>query len=168
MRHRCQEAPSKVAATAATSPEGASEATTPDRTRGFRPRNRVDRPAGLQLGPADVHGQNIAAPIGVNTVATRTWLLTNKEFRKSIKERGVLEAVTVYRNGNGQSVLLRGQRRTVTAAEVGTPTGLIPARVVPQAADADRIGDQMVENIHRAGCARPRSSRAWSSWPCSA
>jgi ParB family chromosome partitioning protein len=75
----------------------------------------------------------------------------HKEFRKSIKERGVLEAVTVYRNEDGQYVLLRGQRRTVTAAEVGTPTGLIPARVVPQPADADRIGDQMVENIHRAG-----------------
>ncbi|QSR32218.1 nuclease [Nocardioides sp. S5] len=75
----------------------------------------------------------------------------HKEFRKSIKERGVLEAVTVYRNEDGQYVLLRGQRRTVTAAEVGTPTGMIPARVVPQPADADRIGDQMVENIHRAG-----------------
>ncbi|MBZ5733599.1 ParB N-terminal domain-containing protein [Nocardioides sp. TRM66260-LWL] len=75
----------------------------------------------------------------------------HKEFRKSIKERGVLEAVTVYRDEDGQYVLLRGQRRTVTAAEVGTPTGLIPARVVPQPADADRIGDQMVENIHRAG-----------------
>lgn len=75
----------------------------------------------------------------------------HKEFRKSIKERGVLEAVTVYRNEDGQYVLLRGQRRTVTAAEVGTPTGLIPARVVPQPDDADRIGDQMVENIHRAG-----------------
>lgn len=75
----------------------------------------------------------------------------HKEFRKSIKERGVLEAVTVYHDEDGQYVLLRGQRRTVTAAEVGTPTGLIPARVVPQPADADRIGDQMVENIHRAG-----------------
>lgn len=75
----------------------------------------------------------------------------HKEFRKSIKERGVLETVTVHRNADGQYVLLRGQRRTVTAAEVGTPTGLIPARVVPQPADADRIGDQMVENIHRAG-----------------
>lgn len=75
----------------------------------------------------------------------------HKEFRKSINERGVLEAVTVYRDEDGQYVLLRGQRRTVTAAEVGTPTGLIPARVVPQPDDADRIGDQMVENIHRAG-----------------
>lgn len=35
----------------------------------------------------------------------------HKEFRKSIKERGVLEAVTVYRNEDGQYVLLRGQRR---------------------------------------------------------
>lgn len=75
----------------------------------------------------------------------------HKEFRKSIKERGVLEAVTVYRNEDDHFVLVRGQRRTVTAAEVGTPAGLIPARVVPQPADADRIGDQMVENLHRAG-----------------
>ncbi len=96
----------------------------------------------LHLNPADII-------IGTNV---RTDLRADhKEFRKSIKERGVLEAVTVYRNEDGQYVLLRGQRRTVTAAEVGTPTGLIPARVVPQPADADRIGDQMVENIHRAG-----------------
>ncbi|MGE9808983.1 ParB/RepB/Spo0J family partition protein [Janibacter sp. G1551] len=94
------------------------------------------------LDPADII-------IGTNV---RTDLRPDhKEFRKSVKERGVLEAVTVYRNEDGQHVLLRGQRRTVTAAEVGTPTGLIPARVVPQPADADRIGDQMVENIHRAG-----------------
>jgi len=96
----------------------------------------------LYLAPAEII-------IGTNV---RTDLRPDhKEFRKSIKERGVLEAVTVYRNGEGQHVLLRGQRRTVTAVEVGTPTGLIPARVVPQPADADRIGDQMVENIHRAG-----------------
>ena len=96
----------------------------------------------LYLAPAEII-------IGTNV---RTDLRADhKEFRKSIKERGVLEAVTVYRNEDGQHVLLRGQRRTVTAAEVGTPTGLLPARVVPQPADADRIGDQMVENIHRAG-----------------
>lgn len=86
--------------------------------------------------------------IGANV---RTDLPDDKEFRRSVKERGVLEAVTVYRNEDGQHVLVRGQRRTVTAAEVGTPTGLIPARVVPQPDDADRIGDQIVENIHRAG-----------------
>ncbi|MEQ7845746.1 ParB/RepB/Spo0J family partition protein [Nocardioides kribbensis] len=74
-----------------------------------------------------------------------------KEFRRSIKERGVLEAVTVYRNDEDQYVCLRGQRRTVEAASVGTPTGLIPARVVAKPEEADRIVDQMVENIHRAG-----------------
>ncbi len=96
----------------------------------------------LYLDPADIIvGTNVRADLRPD----------HKEFRKSIKERGVLEAVTVYRNEDGQYVLLRGQRRTVTAAEVGTPTGLIPARVVPEPAEADRIGDQMVENIHRAG-----------------
>jgi ParB family chromosome partitioning protein len=74
----------------------------------------------------------------------------DKEFKRSIKERGVLEAVTVYRDDDDRYVLERGQRRTVTAAEVGTPTGLIPARVVAKPDDADRIGDQLVENIHRA------------------
>ena len=81
----------------------------------------------------------------------RTDLPDAKEFRRSIKERGVLEAVTVYRNDEGQYVCLRGQRRTVEAASVGTPTGLIPARVVAKPEEADRIVDQMVENIHRAG-----------------
>lgn len=96
----------------------------------------------LHLDPADIIiGTNVRNDLRPD----------HKEFRKSIKERGVLEAVTVYRNEDGQYVLLRGQRRTVTAAEVGTPTGLIPARVLPQPDDADRIGDQMVENIHRAG-----------------
>ena len=95
----------------------------------------------LHLDPADII-------IGTNV---RADLPDTKGFRKSIKERGVLEAVTVYRDEDGRYVLLRGQRRAVTAAEVGTPTGLIPARVVPRPEDADRIGDQMVENIHRAG-----------------
>ncbi|KRF12503.1 hypothetical protein ASH02_13065 [Nocardioides sp. Soil796] len=96
----------------------------------------------LHLDPADIIiGSNVRTDLRAD----------HKEFRKSIKERGVLEAVTVYRNEDGQYVLLRGQRRTVTAAEVGTPTGFIPARVVPLPDEADRIGDQMVENIHRAG-----------------
>ena len=66
----------------------------------------------LYLDPADIIiGTNVRADLRPD----------HKEFRKSIKERGVLEAVTVCRNEDGQYVLLRGQRRTVTAAEVGTP-----------------------------------------------
>ncbi len=71
-----------------------------------------------------------------------------REFARSIKERGVLEPVTVYSDEDGAYVVLRGQRRTVVAAEVGLPD--IPAQVVVKPDDADRITDQMVENLHRA------------------
>jgi ParB family chromosome partitioning protein len=70
-----------------------------------------------------------------------------REFARSIKERGVLEPVTVYVDEDGGYVALRGQRRTVVAAEVGLID--IPAQVVSQPDDADRITDQMVENLHR-------------------
>ena len=71
-----------------------------------------------------------------------------KEFARSIKERGVLEPVTVYTDEDGAYVVLRGQRRTVVAAEVGLTD--IPAQVVSKPNEADRITDQMVENLHRA------------------
>jgi len=84
--------------------------------------------------------------IGANV---RTDLHTDaKEFARSIKERGVLEPVTVYADEDGEFVVLRGQRRTVVAAEVGVPD--IPAQVIPKPDDAARITDQMVENLHRA------------------
>jgi ParB family chromosome partitioning protein len=91
-----------------------------------------------------------AIKIGANV---RTDLPNAKELRRSIKERGVIEPVTVYRDEHGGLVCLRGQRRTLTAADVGTPTGLVPVRVVARPEDTDRITDQMVENIHRAGIA---------------
>jgi ParB family chromosome partitioning protein len=71
-----------------------------------------------------------------------------KEFARSIRERGVLEPVTVYADEDGAYVVLRGQRRTVVAAEVGLAD--IPAQVLPKPDEADRITDQMVENLHRA------------------
>ena len=71
-----------------------------------------------------------------------------KEFARSIKERGVLEPVTVYAEEDGAYVVLRGQRRTVVAAEVGLTD--IPAQVLPEPDEAGRITDQMVENLHRA------------------
>jgi ParB family chromosome partitioning protein len=71
-----------------------------------------------------------------------------REFARSIKERGVLEPVTVYVDEDGGYVVVRGQRRTVVAAEVGLTD--IPAQVVPKPDEADRITDQLVENLHRA------------------
>lgn len=71
-----------------------------------------------------------------------------KEFARSIRERGVLEPVTVYLDEEGAYVVLRGQRRTLVAAEVGVID--IPAQVVSKPDEADRITDQLVENLHRA------------------
>ncbi|MDN5715631.1 MAG: ParB/RepB/Spo0J family partition protein [Janibacter sp.] len=74
-----------------------------------------------------------------------------KEFAASIKARGVIEAITVHADDEGTLVVQRGQRRTLTAADVGTPSGTVPVRIVEPPEEADRIIDQMTENIHRAG-----------------
>jgi hypothetical protein len=66
-----------------------------------------------------------------------------KEFSASIKARGVLEVITAYRDEEGSMVVLRGQRRTLVAAQVGTPSGTVTVRVVPAPEEADRIIDQM-------------------------
>jgi ParB family chromosome partitioning protein len=73
-----------------------------------------------------------------------------REFAGSIKARGVVEVITAYRADDGGLVVLRGQRRAVVAAQVGTPTGTVAVRVVPAPPEVDRITDQMSENLHRA------------------
>ncbi len=78
-----------------------------------------------------------------------------RDFAASIRTRGVLEAITAYRDPDAAQdadrlVVLRGQRRTLVAATVGTPTGTVPVRVVPAPSEADRIVDQLTENLHRA------------------
>jgi len=81
-------------------------------------------PCGLKPGPGKYRCRTIK--IGANV---RTDLHADaREFARSIKERGVLEPVTVYADEDGAYVVLRGQRRTVVAAEVGLPD--IPAQVV--------------------------------------
>lgn len=72
----------------------------------------------------------------------------DKAFRASIKERGVQEPITAHRTEAGELVVLRGQRRAVVAAEVGLAR--VPVRVVDVPAEADRIIDQIGENVHRA------------------
>lgn len=73
-----------------------------------------------------------------------------KEFAASIKARGVLEVITAHVDEDGSLVVQRGQRRAVTAAAVGTPSGTVPVRVVEAPEEADRIVDQLSENLHRA------------------
>lgn len=66
------------------------------------------------------------------------------EFAQSIKTLGVLEPITTYAGEDGALVVYRGQRRTVTAAKVGTPTGTIPVHVVE---GPERIVAQLSENV---------------------
>ena len=73
-----------------------------------------------------------------------------KEFAASIKARGVLEPITAWVDDDGRLVVYRGQRRTLSAASVGTPDGLVPVHVVTRPAEVDRVTDQLVENVHRA------------------
>jgi ParB family chromosome partitioning protein len=78
-----------------------------------------------------------------------------KQFARSIRERGVLEVITAYRDETGQLVVLRGQRRTIVATQVGTPTGTVPVRVVAAPVEGDRIVDQLAENLHRDAIGQP-------------
>ena len=73
-----------------------------------------------------------------------------KEFAASIRARGVVEAITACPDTEGGLTVLRGQRRALVAAKVGTPGGTVQVRVVAAPGEADRITDQMVENLHRA------------------
>ena len=72
----------------------------------------------------------------------------DKAFVASIKERGVLEPVLLYRDGDGALIVLAGQRRILAARQAGRPT--VPATVADEPALADRLVDQYVENEHRA------------------
>lgn len=73
-----------------------------------------------------------------------------KEFAASVRSRGVLEVISAYVDAEGELTVLRGQRRTLVASKVGTPSGTVPVRVVALAQEADRIIDQASENLHRA------------------
>lgn len=98
----------------------------------------------LQVDPADlIIGANIRTATCTDSHADA------KQFAASIKARGVLEAITCHRDPDDRLVVLRGQRRAIVAASVGTPTGTVPVRVVDTPAEVDRITDQLGENVHR-------------------
>ena len=73
-----------------------------------------------------------------------------KDFAASVRSRGVIVAIDAHVNADRCLTVLRGQRRALVAAQVGTPSGTVPVRVVPAPDEADRITDQLVENLHRA------------------
>ena len=73
-----------------------------------------------------------------------------KGFAASVRSRGVIVAIDAHLDEQGGLCVLRGQRRALVAAQVGTPSGTVPVRVVATPDEADRITDQLVENLHRA------------------
>src|SRR5665648_1153931 len=73
-----------------------------------------------------------------------------KDFAASVRARGVIVAIDAHLDEQGGLCVLRGQRRALVAAQVGTPSGTVPVRVVPAPDETDRITDQLVENLHRA------------------
>ena len=65
----------------------------------------------------------------------------DKDFIASVRERGVLEPVLLYRADDGTLTVLAGQRRTLAARQCGQPT--IPALVDDEPpAEVDRLVDQ--------------------------
>jgi ParB family chromosome partitioning protein len=74
----------------------------------------------------------------------------DKAFVASIKEHGVLQAITGTRDEDGTILVRYGQRRTLAAIEAGLAT--VPVMVVNATGDdADRIVQQLGENDHRQG-----------------
>jgi ParB family transcriptional regulator, chromosome partitioning protein len=91
--------------------------------------------------------------IGINT---RTEVSLRKEFVEDIRARGVREPIAVRRNVAGQLVVRKGQQRTLGAIEAGRDR--VPVYIEPglhagpdasEAAQLDRIIDQLGENEHR-------------------
>lgn len=83
--------------------------------------------------------------IGANVRIDRR---ADKEFTASIRERGVTQAITAYRNDDNALVVITGQRRTLAAVEVGLPA--VRVIIEAQPVEVDRIVDQMGENDHRS------------------
>jgi ParB family transcriptional regulator, chromosome partitioning protein len=80
----------------------------------------------------------------------RTTVTLDKAFVASIKEHGVLQAITGTRTEDGAIRVRCGQRRTLAAIEAGLAT--VPVMVVTATGDeAERIVQQLGENDHRAG-----------------
>lgn len=70
------------------------------------------------------------------------------QFLRSIRERGVLQAITADRDEAGTLTVRYGHRRTLAAQYLGLPEVPVDVRDETQG-DADRIIDQLIENDQR-------------------
>ncbi len=70
------------------------------------------------------------------------------DLAQSIKERGLLNPITVKKNDDGTYSLIAGQRRFLACQKLGLKT--IPAIIRDVTDDTDATIISLVENVHRA------------------
>ncbi|NRH31126.1 ParB N-terminal domain-containing protein [Rhodococcus sp. MS13] len=103
-----------------------------------------------------------ALDIGEN-VRDSVDLAQTPDFVESIRENGVLEAISAVRTADGTIVVRDGQRRTLAARETGLTS--IPVVIYPDNAGSDkartidRIGKQITANRHREGLTAAQHTR---------
>lgn len=103
-----------------------------------------------------------ALDIGEN-VRDSVDLAQTPDFVESIRENGVLEAISAVRTADGTIVVRDGQRRTLAARETGLTA--IPVVIYPdtegsdKARAVDRIGKQITANRHREGLTAAQHTR---------
>lgn len=115
-------------------------------------------PAALEV--AQLHPD--ALDIGEN-VRDSVDLAQTPDFVESIRENGVLEAISAVRTADGAIVVRDGQRRTLAARETGLTS--LPVVIYPdtegsdKARAVDRIGKQITANRHREGLTAAQHTR---------
>ncbi|MFF1946755.1 ParB/RepB/Spo0J family partition protein [Rhodococcus qingshengii] len=122
--------------------------------------NPADENETAALEVAELHPD--ALDIGEN-VRDTVDLAQTPDFVESIRENGVLEAISAVRTADGTIVVRDGQRRTLAARETGRTS--IPVVIYPdtegsdKARAVDRIGKQITANRHREGLTAAQHTR---------
>lgn len=70
-----------------------------------------------------------------------------EDLKRSIREKGVIQPVTVRRSGEGAYELISGERRVRASQEIGLKT--IPAYIVEVETDEEMLELALVENLQR-------------------
>ncbi len=100
--------------------------------------------AGVEVGTRVYHVPPGQLVVGANA---RGDVGDDPEFAASIREHGVLQAITAYVDDD-RLVVEMGQRRTVFAARAGLAS--VPVVVIPPPDEVRRLVEQVTENEHRA------------------
>jgi ParB family chromosome partitioning protein len=69
------------------------------------------------------------------------------ELKESIRQKGIIQAVTVRRAGNGEYELISGERRIRASMELGLKT--VPAYIIEVKSNAEMLELALIENLQR-------------------